>query len=129
MFFVITNQKFLNILNLQHTPVVASTKQNLSYSTISFNHILQIISDSLVRWKNRKKKHRRLSLFQSHYIISEPFKIASLFRLGHEISDHFTSWTVLYLQVSFFLLVVQKEISDVNGPCSFARTRLTIIQK
>ena len=64
----------------------------------------------------------------SHNLVPKFGKKFPLMGLGEEVSDHFGSGAVLDVQITFFNLVGQKEITNVNCTSSLAGTFLTIFQ-
>ena len=76
---------------------------------------------------NINEPHKQLSWHrQIHDVLSKASEFSSMSRLGHVVSNHQISWTVLYINVSFLLLISDKEQSNVQVPGSLACTLVAI---
>ena len=51
-----------------------------------------------------------------HDVLTETNKLLAMERLGHEISPHGISWAVFNADVALFLLISDKEVSNVEVP-------------
>ena len=61
--------------------------------------------------------HHKLSCqWWIHDVLTETNKLLAMERLGHKISPHGISWAVFNADMALFLLISDKEVSNVEVP-------------
>lgn len=89
-------------------------------------HIIAIIAKLLLWVAERQHKQLSRQCRQVHDGVAVLMVFHSMKRFGHVISNHFIGRTVLNTDVAFFLLVRDKEVTDVKVSGSWSSATATI---